>query len=89
MTLYARIGVFQLTRFKLGPSHDLESTLNTPIFTLAIWVLILTFFNFFINLELRIYNVLSLLTCFFVTKVFLDSFPKANHNFDFVYLHIL
>ena len=36
MTQYVKFGVFQLTRFKSAPSHGLESTLNTPIFTLSI-----------------------------------------------------
>ena len=67
--MYARIGVFQLTRFKSAPSHDLESTLNTPIFT-SIWVLFLTFCKFIINLGLSLYDILSLLTCFCGTKPF-------------------
>ena len=57
MTWYARIGVFQLTRIKSAPSHGLESTLNTPILTLSICVIFLTFCNFIINLGLSIYDI--------------------------------
>ena len=58
ITWYARVGVFQLTRFKSAPSHDLESTLNTPIFT-SIWVLFLTFCNFIINLGLSLWYIVT------------------------------
>ena len=62
ITWYARTDVFQLTRFKSAPGHGLKSTLNTSIFTMSMWVLLLTF----CNLGLIIYDILSLLNCFSV-----------------------
>ena len=67
MTWYARIGVFKLTRFKSPPSHGLASTLNTPIFTLSIWVRFLLFAALLLT-SANYYDLLSLLTCFFGTK---------------------
>ena len=87
MTWYARIGVFQLTKFKSAPSHSLESTLNTPIFTLSIWVLFFTYCNFIINLGLSIYDILSLLTCFFGTKPSWITSPELITMF-LLFIHI-
>ena len=52
LTCYTKIGMFQLSRFKLTPGHSLKPKPNTSIFSLSIWALFLTFCNFSINLGL-------------------------------------
>ena len=82
--------MFELTRFKSAPSHGLESTLNTTIFTLSIWALFITFSNFIINLGLSIYYILSLITCFFGTKPSWITSPKLITMFLlFIYISVV
>ena len=56
VTWYARIGVFQLTMFKLLPSCYFKPTLNSYNFTslLSAWILFLSFCNIVVNLGLTI-----------------------------------
>ena len=74
MMWYAKIGVFQLTKFKSTPIYDLELMLNIPISSLGSFFF--TFCNFFINLGLSIYHILPLLTCFSVAKPSWITSPK-------------
>ena len=87
MTWYARIGVFQLTRFKSVPSHCLKSTLNSSIFTRSIWIFFSTFCNFFINLGLSVYDALSLLTYISIVKPSWIVSPKLITVF-LLFIHI-
>ena len=86
MTQYTRIGVYQLPRFKSDPSHGLESTL-VHFFSPSHFGLFFTFCNFFINLALHIYHILSLLTCFSIAKALWITSPWLITMF-LLFIHI-
>ena len=66
VTWYARIGVFQLTMFKLLPSCYFNPTLNSYNFTslLSAWILFLSFCNIAVYLSLKICSLLRVSNCF-------------------------
>ena len=66
MTSYSRIGVFQLTMFKLPPSCHFKPKFNSYNFRslLSAWILFSGFCNIAVNLGLTICGLLHVSNCF-------------------------